>query len=122
MQSRIQRDRALIRVNSEFVEVATRGAMYALIMLCYIFISNLILFFSAVINKSIPPINPLDSERSHMYIYNNIFFSFAVDNRDAYKEIGGDKVAYAGANNDLNGVKLYNLTVCHYSLSICYIL
>lgn len=30
MQSRIQRDRALIRVNSEFVEVATRGAMYAL--------------------------------------------------------------------------------------------
>lgn len=26
--SRIQRDRALIRVNSEFVDVATRGAMY----------------------------------------------------------------------------------------------
>jgi protein TIF31 len=91
IQSRIQRDRALIRVNTEFVEVATRGAI-------------------AVINKSIPPINPLDNERSHMYIYNNIFFSFALDSRDTYKEIGGDKIAYAGANNDLNGVKLYNLT------------
>jgi protein TIF31 len=64
-----------------------------------------------VISKSIPPINPLDNERSHMYIYNNIFFSFALDSRDTYKDIGGDKIAYAGANNDLNGVKLYNLTV-----------
>lgn len=44
-----------------------------------------------------------------MYIYNNIFFSFALDNRDTYKDIGGDKIAYGGANNDLKGVRLYNL-------------
>ncbi len=65
----------------------------------------------AVINKSIPPINPLDPERSHMYIYNNIFFSFALDSRDTYKDIGGDNIAHVGANNDLKGVKLYNLAV-----------
>lgn len=66
---------------------------------------------SMVINKSIAPINPLDPERAHMYIYNNIFFSFAVDSRDLYKDIGGDRLSYAAANNDLQGVNLYNLAV-----------
>ncbi|XP_021739250.1 clustered mitochondria protein-like isoform X2 [Chenopodium quinoa] len=59
-QERILRDRALYKVTSDFVDAATDGAI-------------------GVINKCIPPINPTDPECFHMYVHNNIFFSFAVD-------------------------------------------
>ncbi|KAL4198222.1 hypothetical protein AMTRI_Chr03g139130 [Amborella trichopoda] len=59
-QERILRDRALYKVTCDFVDAATNGAV-------------------GVINRCIPPINPTDPERFHMYVHNNIFFSFAVD-------------------------------------------
>lgn len=60
VQERILRDRALYKVSCDFVDAATKGAV-------------------GVINKCIPPINPTDPECFHMYVHNNIFFSFAVD-------------------------------------------
>ncbi|KAL3680571.1 hypothetical protein R1sor_023527 [Riccia sorocarpa] len=60
LQDRIMRDRALYKVNCDFVDAATKGA-------------------KAVIGRCIPPINPTDPDRFHMYVHNNIFFSFAVD-------------------------------------------
>ncbi|EGG20979.1 hypothetical protein DFA_00848 [Cavenderia fasciculata] len=90
VQERVLRDRALVKVNADFVDAATRGAQL-------------------VVNKSIPPINPLENERAHMFVYNNIFFSFSLDTRDTYAECGGDRAARAAANNDLRGVKLFNL-------------
>ncbi|GER48746.1 clustered mitochondria protein homolog [Striga asiatica] len=59
-QERILRDRALYKVTSDFVEAATSGAI-------------------GVISRCILPINPTDPECFHMYVHNNIFFSFAVD-------------------------------------------
>ncbi|XP_076911185.1 clustered mitochondria protein-like [Bidens hawaiensis] len=59
-QERILRDRALYKVSSDFVDAAIRGAI-------------------GVISRCIPPINPTDPECFHMYVHNNIFFSFAVD-------------------------------------------
>lgn len=59
-QERILRDRALYKVTSDFVDAAIRGAV-------------------GVISRCIPPINPTDPECFHMYVHNNIFFSFAVD-------------------------------------------
>ncbi|GAV85691.1 eIF3_p135 domain-containing protein/CLU domain-containing protein/TPR_12 domain-containing protein [Cephalotus follicularis] len=59
-QERILRDRALYKVTSDFVDSALSGAV-------------------GVINRCIPPINPTDPECFHMYVHNNIFFSFAVD-------------------------------------------
>ncbi|KAL8171483.1 hypothetical protein V2J09_023287 [Rumex salicifolius] len=59
-QERILRDRALYKVTSDFVDAAINGAI-------------------GVINRCIPPINPTDPECFHMYVHNNIFFSFAVD-------------------------------------------
>ncbi|CAI7876363.1 unnamed protein product [Closterium sp. NIES-54] len=47
-------------VSCEFADSAVRGA-------------------KAVIGRSIPPINPHDADRFHMYVHNNIFFSLAVD-------------------------------------------
>lgn len=89
IQDRIIRDRAIVKINFDFVEAATKGAC-------------------AIIDKTIPPINPLDPEKAHMYIYNNIFFSYSTDGRDFYKEYGGDKAAYASVNNDLNGIRSFN--------------
>jgi protein TIF31 len=90
VQERIIRDRSIIKVNNDFVDAATKAAC-------------------AVIRREVPPINPLDPEKSHMYIYNNIFLSFAVDSRDLYKDTGGDRAAYTNANNDLKGVVAYNI-------------
>ncbi|VVB05448.1 unnamed protein product [Arabis nemorensis] len=59
-QERILRDRALYKVSSDFVDAALNGAI-------------------GVISRCIPPINPTDPECLHMYVHNNIFFSFAVD-------------------------------------------
>ncbi|KAK7401524.1 hypothetical protein VNO78_13070 [Psophocarpus tetragonolobus] len=59
-QERILRDRALYKVTSDFVDAAINGA-------------------TGVISGCIPPINPTDPECFHMYVHNNIFFSFAID-------------------------------------------
>ncbi|KAL6562798.1 hypothetical protein OROHE_005385 [Orobanche hederae] len=59
-QERILRNRALYKITSDFVDAATSGAI-------------------GVISRCIPPINPTDPECFHMYVHNNIFFSFAVD-------------------------------------------
>jgi protein TIF31 len=50
----------------------------------------------------------MDPEKAHMYIYNNIFFSYATDGRDIYKDYGGDKAAYMSINNDVKGIKAFN--------------
>lgn len=60
LQDRIMRDRALYKVNCDFADSAMKGA-------------------KGVIGRCIPPINPTDPERFHMYVHNNIFFSFAMD-------------------------------------------
>ncbi|XP_024538093.1 clustered mitochondria protein [Selaginella moellendorffii] len=59
-QDRLMRDRALYKVNCDFVDAAIKGA-------------------KAVIGRCIPPINPTDPDRFQMYVHNNIFFSFALD-------------------------------------------
>eukprot|EP01114_Cavostelium_apophysatum_P000309 TRINITY_DN1028_c0_g1_i1.p1 TRINITY_DN1028_c0_g1~~TRINITY_DN1028_c0_g1_i1.p1 ORF type:complete len:1242 (+),score=350.36 TRINITY_DN1028_c0_g1_i1:187-3726(+) len=89
IQERIYRDRNLTKFNAEFVDAATKAAC-------------------AIIEKAIPPINPMEPEKSHMYIYNNIFFSYATDGRDIFKDCGGDRAAYMSINNDLKGIRAYN--------------
>jgi protein TIF31 len=67
---RILRGRALYKVTCDFVDAAVKGAV-------------------GVINRCIPPINPTDPECFHMYVHNNIFFSFAVDSD--YEHIPKDR-------------------------------
>lgn len=43
-----------------------------------------------------------------MFIYHNIFFSFATDSRDLFKDYGGDYTAHRSANNDLMGIRILN--------------
>ncbi|KAF4386076.1 hypothetical protein F8388_016328, partial [Cannabis sativa] len=83
-QERILRDRALYKVTSDFVDAAINGAI-------------------GVINRCIPPINPTDPECFHMYVHNNIFFSFAIDAdlEDLSKKCGSDKLK-SGKNDCLS--------------------
>jgi protein TIF31 len=84
-KERILRARVINKITNEFVDAATEGAQ-------------------AIVNGYIPCINPMDPERAYVYVYNNIFFSLAVDGRDNYKESGGDATAFTTANHDLQGV------------------
>ncbi|XVE76684.1 hypothetical protein DITRI_Ditri13aG0001300 [Diplodiscus trichospermus] len=77
-QERILRDRALYKVTSDFVDAAISGAV-------------------GVINRCIPPINPTDPECFHMYVHNNIFFSFAVD--ADMEQLSKKCAVYTNSNN-----------------------
>jgi len=86
---RILRDRALYKITCDFISAATRGAQ-------------------AVVDGNVMAINPGDEEKMRMYIWNNLFFSFACDSREHYQKYGGDEAAYAAASLDIKGVDAYN--------------
>ncbi|CAH3111333.1 unnamed protein product [Pocillopora meandrina] len=89
IQQRLLRDRAIFKITSDFVSAATRGAM-------------------AVVDGNVMAINPGEDEKKRMFIWNNIFFSYAFDSRDHFEAVGGDEAAYAAAGGDLRGVMAYN--------------
>ncbi|VDM62406.1 unnamed protein product [Angiostrongylus costaricensis] len=61
----------------------------------------------AVVEGNVVAINPADEPRTHMFIWNNIFFSLGFDVKDHYKELGGDAAALAATSADLQGVRAY---------------
>ena len=65
----IFRERAMFKVHSDFVAAAVKGAM-------------------AVVDGNACPINPADDPRTHMFLWNNIFFSLGFDVKDHYKVNG----------------------------------
>lgn len=78
------RDRALYRVVSEFIEASVRGA-------------------KAVVGRCLPPINPTDPERFHMYVHNSIFFSLALDGDFAVLQQMREKELQAQAEAQAQG-------------------
>jgi protein TIF31 len=62
----------------------------------------------AVVDGNVMAINPGEEEKMRMYIWNNLFFSFACDSREHYEKYGGDEAAYAAASLDLAGVAAFN--------------
>ncbi|KAI8359983.1 clustered mitochondria-domain-containing protein [Blakeslea trispora] len=89
LQERVLRERLITKVQAEFTEAAVRGAM-------------------AVVNGSVIPLNPLEEEESHMYVYNNIFFSKGNDGRGIFEDLGANEAAHVATGKDLEGVKLLN--------------
>lgn len=55
-----------MKVHGDFLEAAVRGAM-------------------AVVDKIIQPLNPMDTELQQVYVYNHIFFSFAMETPDSFR-------------------------------------
>jgi protein TIF31 len=86
---RALRSRSLFKFNCDFLNTVARGAQ-------------------AVVLGNVPPMNPLDEKESHMFTWNNVFFSFATDSRGIFKELGGEQAARAAAANDLRGVRAYD--------------
>ncbi|EFC43515.1 hypothetical protein NAEGRDRAFT_80039 [Naegleria gruberi] len=89
MDERLIRDRTLFKIHCDFVDAAVKGA-------------------KAVVDKSLSPINPTDKKSSHVYIQNNIFFSFSINTDEPKDENDMDQYAYENANNDLKGVIAFN--------------
>jgi protein TIF31 len=100
----MQRDRAVSKVYNDFVEAATAGAI-------------------ALIEGKITPLNPNEPLRQHVYVYNQIFFSFAVDCPTSYKDSTtlDSNPSYTQSNHDLSGLRqlqgtniadLYHLATC----------
>jgi protein TIF31 len=55
-----------VKVNNDFLKAAVEGAQ-------------------AVVNGNIQPANPMDPKECQVFIYNNIFFSFAVETPESFK-------------------------------------
>jgi protein TIF31 len=89
MQDRVQRERTINKLNAEFTEAATKGAI-------------------AVVEGNVPPINPMDPAEMHMFIYNNIFFSIGFDGRETFAQLGGEEAAHVATTKDLEGVRILN--------------
>ncbi|RMX66916.1 hypothetical protein KXD40_005794 [Peronospora effusa] len=89
LKEEIVRARVMYKIVVEFVEAATQGAV-------------------AIVEGNIPPINPMDDQSAHVYVFNNIFFSMSIDGKSIKDAAGGEENAYSAANRDLQGVKAFN--------------
>jgi Clustered mitochondria len=60
----------------------------------------------AIFEGHIAPINPMDSEKTQVYVYNNIFYSRAVDTKENFKICQGDEANRKLAGHDIKNQRL----------------
>lgn len=68
----MQRDRAVQKVYNDFLEAAIKGAV-------------------AIINGNLMALNPNESEKQQVFVYNYIFFSFAVDLPESRRDLASQE-------------------------------
>jgi len=75
-------------VYNDFVEAATSGAQ-------------------AIIKGNLTALNPNEGKNQQVFVHNHIFFSFAVDLMDNYRDLTSteNNPSWTQANHDLNGIK-----------------
>jgi len=61
----LSRDKTLVKLHNDFLNAAIEGA-------------------KAVINGNISAANPMDKKETQVFIYNQIFFSFAVETSEHF--------------------------------------
>ncbi len=86
---KLVRAKILHKVLTDFGEAAVAGA-------------------TAVVQGFVTPINPNEVRRNHVYVYNNIFFSYAVDTQNTFKVIEGDGPAFKNALHEVRNIKSLN--------------
>ena len=64
-----------------------------------------------ILEGSIAPFNPTDIEKKHVYLYNGIFFSSAVDTEDTFKMCQGEVRAYVVCLEDY--CSIYVVVIFH---------
>lgn len=101
---RLQKDRAFFKVYSDFLEAAVKGA-------------------EAIIEGKLMALNPNEPTRQHVYVFNSIFFSYAVDTPLSNADLSSSEnsQSYTQANNDFKGLlqmqaldfaELHHLATC----------
>jgi len=98
LQERIDRARVLHKVQVDFTDAAIQGVKH-------------------IVNGFIVPMNPSECYKSHVYLFNNIFFSRAVDATqvdagvtgavmETFKIAKGDAAARKSASRDVNCINI----------------
>lgn len=84
---RINKDKTLVKVHNDFLFAAVEGA-------------------KAVVTGNIMPVNPMDKKDTQVFIYNHIFFSFALETPLNFRqELGQDTTSsVSSANCDLRNL------------------
>lgn len=98
---RIQRDRAVAKVYNDFLEAAVKGAQ-------------------AIVGGNLTPLNPNESSRQQVFVYNQIFFSFAVDlpglveGESPFRDLTSSEnnPSFTQANHDLLGLRALQILDC----------
>lgn len=89
MQERVLREKMSQKTWAEFTAASVRCVL-------------------AVARGDVPPLNPNEDARAHMFLASNIFVTKAVDSIDAYSHIGGDAAAHVSHAKDAEGVRILN--------------
>lgn len=79
----------MTKIYNDFVDAATRGAQ-------------------AIVEGKLTSLNPNEPLRQHVYVYNQIFFSFAIDTPLSYADAtaSDQSPSFTQANHDLASLNL----------------
>jgi len=86
--NRVQKDRAYMKVYQDFTDASIAGAQ-------------------AIIEGKLTSLNPNEPVKQHVYVYNHIFFSYAVDTPTSYKDLTSTDQfpSFTQANHDIKGLQ-----------------
>ena len=61
----------------------------------------------AIINRNLMPLNPNEGEKQQVFVYNYIFFSYAIDLIESFRDLTSteNNPSFTQANHDLNGLR-----------------
>ncbi|PAV89519.1 hypothetical protein WR25_22097 isoform G [Diploscapter pachys] len=118
LSERLVRDRSIYKIHGDFINAAIKARLLffstiAKLQKCYHFkncksVERKRKGAMTVADQNVMAINPADEPKTHMYIWNSIFYSLGFDVKDHYKEFGGDAAAFVATSTDLQGVKAYS--------------
>lgn len=89
VQDRVFRERLTSKLFAEYNETAVRGAVL-------------------VARGEVAPLNPTESIDAHIFVYNNVFYSFGADGVGTFASDGGDEAARVATGKDAIGVAAVN--------------
>lgn len=84
---KVTKAKFIFKTNTEFLEACKLGAV-------------------AVVEGHIASLNPMDPAPNHVFVYNDIFFSRAVDTKDSYKLCNGDDANRKAAGHDVKNQRV----------------
>ncbi|KAF2772939.1 hypothetical protein EJ03DRAFT_323999 [Teratosphaeria nubilosa] len=89
VQDRVSREQLTSKLFAEYNEAAVRGAVL-------------------VARGEVQPLNPTEAKDAHIFVYNNVFYSFGADGIGTFASDGGDEAARVATGKDVHGVKAVN--------------